>query len=446
MSFKNINPENTEFVILSFEGPDPYSLAGGLGVRTSNLSETLSGMGFKTHLFFIGDPKRPGREKRFKGRLILHRWCQWISEFYPGGVYQGENEKLYDFNESIPSFVCNRIVKPACEHGKLVVILGEEWHTAEAMSRLSDLLHTKGLRDRVVMFWNANNTFSFHRINWSRLSYGVTITTVSRYMKYIMWKVGVNPLVIPNGIPNHLFRKVQCEMVKRARKVVGAELMLCKVARWDPDKRWNAAVEATARLKKKNIKTVLIARGGVEPHGREVMYNARNLGLTVKEARTDSNTFEGYLGALEKALPADVIDIKFHVPQQVLSVAYRASDGVLANSGHEPFGLVGLETMAAGGIALTGCTGEDYARPFINSFVMETADPLEIVNCMTYLKRHPEHSSIIRKTARNDARNYTWDMAVRNLNARLANQAQIQGVISKKQAPYYHKPAAATYN
>jgi len=35
---RNITPENTVFVIVSFEGRDPYSLAGGLGVRVANLS------------------------------------------------------------------------------------------------------------------------------------------------------------------------------------------------------------------------------------------------------------------------------------------------------------------------------------------------------------------------------------------------------------------------
>jgi hypothetical protein len=33
------------------------------------------------------------------------------------------------------------------------------------------------------MFWNANNTYGFHRIDWARLSFTTTMTTVSRYMK-----------------------------------------------------------------------------------------------------------------------------------------------------------------------------------------------------------------------------------------------------------------------
>jgi hypothetical protein len=44
------------FCLLSFEGPDQYAQAGGLGVRITHLAETLARQGFETHLFFVGDP------------------------------------------------------------------------------------------------------------------------------------------------------------------------------------------------------------------------------------------------------------------------------------------------------------------------------------------------------------------------------------------------------
>jgi len=434
MRQRNITPENTEFVILCFEGPDRYSLAGGLAVRVDNLSRTLAEMGFRTHLLFVGDPELKTEEVGHRGKLVLYRWCQWISKYYPKGVYEGENEKLYDFSESLPWFVKDRIVKPAVARGKLVVILGEEWHTAEAMCRLSDILYSDGLRDKVVMFWNANNTFSFHRINWGRLSYATTITTVSRYMKHVMWRMGLNPLVIPNGIPRSLLRKVDDKLAAGVREALGADLVLCKVARWDPDKRWNGAVEATARLKERGLKTVLLARGGIEPHGQEVIQNARSLGLIVSVARTKPGSSVGYLAALKEAVPADIIDVRFHLPTDVLRVVYRAADGVLANSGHEPFGLVGLEAMAAGGIAFTGCTGEDYAIPFVNSFVLETGDPMEIVGYIMYLRDYPEEGVRIRKAARLTARYFTWEAAVQNLRSKLENQARIQGTLGGRLA------------
>jgi glycosyltransferase involved in cell wall biosynthesis len=319
---------------------------------------------------------------------------------------------------------------PAVAQDKLVVILGEEWHTTEAMCRISDLLHKNGLRDRVVMFWNANNTFSFHRINWGRLDYTATITTVSRYMKHIMWGMGLNPLVIPNGIPRSLLNRVDANATAKLKRSLGADLILAKVARWDPDKRWNMAVEATARLKARGMRTVLLARGGMEPHGEEVMYNARSLGLTVKEARTKGNTFEDYFQAIGNDGNVDILNIKFHCPQEFLRVIYSASDAVLANSGHEPFGLVGLEAMAAGGIAFAGGTGEDYAIPFQNSIVLETSDPKEIETYVMYLEGYPEEKERIRKAARRTARQFTWEEVIENLIQKLEYTARIQGLLA----------------
>ncbi|RLC93909.1 MAG: glycosyl transferase family 1 [Chloroflexi bacterium] len=425
-----ISPGNTIFVILSFEGPDGYSMAGGLGVRVTNLSRSLAGLGFHTHLLFIGDPEGKGVESTYGGRCTLHRWCQWISEYHPEGVYQGEDGKLADFNESAPPFVAEHLVRPALNQGKTVIILGEEWHTAEAMCRISDLLHTAGLRERVVMFWNANNTFSFDRINWGRLSYATTITTVSRYMKHIMRGMGLNPLVVPNGIPKSLLGSVDVKASASLRKRLEADLILAKVARWHPDKRWNEAVEAVARLKARGLRTVLVARGGIEPHGEEVLYHARSLGLKVADARSRGGSLQDCLNAIEGGDKAEVINLRFRCPQDFLRIVYHASDAVLANSGHEPFGLVGLEAMAAGGIAFTGGTGEDYAVPFRNSIVLETADPGEIEAYAVYLNEHPNDGQRIRKAARQTARQFTWEEVITILVRKLEYQARAQGLLA----------------
>ncbi len=434
MTYTNITTDNTLFVLLSFEGPDLYSLAGGLGVRVANLSGTLASMGFPTHLFFIGAPGFKGEETCMDGKLTLHRWCQWISEHYLNGVYHGENEKFNDFNQSIPAFVAERVVRPAVKEGKLVVVLGEEWQTAEAMCRLSDKLYYGGIRDRAVMFWNANNTYGFNRINWKRLAFTTTLTTVSQYMKQIMGERGLDPIVIPNGIPRSLLNSIDSRAITRLKRSLNADLVLSKVARFDPDKRWNMAVEATAELKARGKRTVLLARGGMEPHENEVLYNARSLGLTVREARSNGDTFEDYCQAIANEGDADIINIKFHCPQDFLRVVYHNSDAVLANSGHEPFGLVGLETMAAGGMAFTGGTGEDYAIPLFNSIVVYSSDPGEIVESLEYLQKNPAEDKRIRLDARQTARDFTWERVIAGLIQNLEHQARIQGLLAPKKA------------
>ena len=147
-----ISPENTLFVLLCFEGPDVYSTAGGLGTRVSELSEALAIQGYTTHLIFIGDPYKPSTEERVDGHLILERWSQWVSKYYLNGVYDGEEQKLYDFNESVPYHIYNEIVRPAVAQGKTVVIMGEDWHTAEVICRTSDLLNWFGVRQKLSYF------------------------------------------------------------------------------------------------------------------------------------------------------------------------------------------------------------------------------------------------------------------------------------------------------
>ncbi|MDB5057349.1 MAG: glycosyltransferase, partial [Chloroflexi bacterium] len=152
-----IEPTNTVFVILSFEGPDIYSQAGGLGVRVTELADALAEEGYETHLIFVGDPSLPSNETLRDGKLFWHRWSQWISRYHPHGVYEGEDDKVRDFNDSVPWWVVNNIARPTAEQGKLLVVLAEEWHTAYAACELSDRLNEANLRWRSVILWNANN-------------------------------------------------------------------------------------------------------------------------------------------------------------------------------------------------------------------------------------------------------------------------------------------------
>ena len=77
-----------QFHVLSFEGPDEYARAGGIASRVTGLVRALADAAYETHLWFVGDPARPGHESQ--GSLHLHRWCQWISQYHPSGVYEAE--------------------------------------------------------------------------------------------------------------------------------------------------------------------------------------------------------------------------------------------------------------------------------------------------------------------------------------------------------------------
>jgi glycosyltransferase involved in cell wall biosynthesis len=427
MGHDPLSRESTTFIVLSFEGPDVYARAGGLGVRVTELSRALADAGYPVHLVFVGDPGLPGHEELIDGRLMLHRWCQWISAFHPEGVYAGEEGKWRDFSSSTVDFVVDQLARPAIKAGHRVVILSEEWHTAEALCRIGDRLWQTGLRKHAVLLWNANNTMGFDRIDWPRLNFATTITTVSRYMKHIMWTYGVDPLVIPNGIPTRWLDALPDESADCVRHQLGEGPFLVKVARWDPDKRWMLALETVAYLKEADRPARLIARGGVEAHGGEVLDYARALGLRVRDvnvARSGIREMAEALGAAAES--ADILNVTSFIPPEDLRVLYRAADGVLANSGREPFGLVGLEAMAAGGTAFTGNTGEEYARHLENAVVLDTADPAEAAWYVSYLAERPGEQERLRAEGRATARTFTWDRVLEQLLSRIKVLAAAQ--------------------
>jgi alpha-amylase len=418
------------FCVLSFEGPDRYALAGGLGVRVDKLTRTLARRGYNTHLLFVGDPSLPGHEERSSNRPARHRWCQWISRHHPAGVYDGENGKVEDFNQSAPLFVVDRIVRPTIAAGGLPVILAEEWHTAEALLRIDEQLRSDGLRDRCVLFWNANNTMSFHRVDWPRLRASVVVTTVSRYMKHLMWGVGVNPVVIPNGIPSTLLAPVDPDHVAAVRQSIdpgGDRLVLFKVGRFDPAKRWIMAVEAAARLKESGNSTCLVMAGGIEAHRFEVLDYARRRCLDVRSVFGESPDFPALLNLLGSTGKADVLDLNCFLGEELIRPLYRAADAVLANSGHEPFGLVALEAMAAGGIAFTGSTGEEYAFTPGAAVPVESDDPDEIVGRVLFHRDNPERARALRRQARIQASAFTWEKTVDVLLEKVAFTARHGG-------------------
>lgn len=431
----SLTPANTVFCLLAFEGPDPYALAGGLGIRVTHLAETLARRGFPTHLFFVGDPAAAGTETRVDGRLVLHRWCQWISAYHPKGVYDGEDGKRRDFADSLPPVLIREVIGPAAAAKRLPVVLAEEWQTAEAVIRLSDQLHADGLRERCVLFWNANNTMGFDRIDWPRLSFVAQLTTVSRYMKHVMWQRGLNPLVIPNGIPAEDLIPVDPLQTASVRQALGADdgtVLLVKVGRFDPAKRWLMAVDAAGLVKARGHRMAFVMRGGMEPHGREVLTRAQEVGLQVTDVDGTPGSWEDVLTLLREVPPADVYNVRFFLPHQLLRPFYAAADAVLAASGHEPFGLVGLEAMAAGGLVFTGATGEEYTLGGRSAIVVDTDNPEEVVTHLLALRTQPRRMAAIRRTARRHAAHFTWERVLDTLLAKVAFVAQTSGALERR--------------
>jgi glycosyltransferase involved in cell wall biosynthesis len=399
--------------LLSFEGPDRYSSIGGLGTRETAFARALGDAEVDTTLFFVGDPALPAVEA-FAPGVTLRRWCQWVSAYHPYGVYDGEEGKVNELTSSAPPFIADQIVGPARARGERVLVIGEEWQTVPALLHLDAILVGRGWRDSVTMLWNANNTYGFHRIDWGALQRVAAVTTVSKYMKFELSRWGVPALVVPNGIDDALLDGPPRELIAKFRAALRGKPALVKVGRFDPDKNWLQAIDAVAELRGMGYAPQLIARGGKESYGDVVFGRAYHHGLSVDRVTAHGENSDELAAALA-ASGADVIHLEAFLPEETLLALYVASDAVLANSGKEPFGLVGLEVMAAGGLPVCGATGEEYAEPFFNALVCDTDDGRELAEYLRVVYGDDRRGDRMRQAGYATANRYLWQHVLETL-------------------------------
>jgi glycosyltransferase involved in cell wall biosynthesis len=404
--------------LLSFEGPDRYSSVGGLGTRETSFARALGDAGVETSLFFVGDPALPPVEA-FAPNVTLRRWCQWISAYHPRNVYDGEDGKVQDYSASVPTFVADEIVAPAIAAGERVLVIAEEWQTAPATIALDAILRARGWRDSVTIFWNANNTYGFERIDWPALRRAAAVVTVSKYMRFELLQWGVPALVVPNGIDEHILDGPPRELVASFRRALRGRPSLVKVGRFDPDKNWLQAVDAAAELKTMGLAPQLIVRGGREPYGDVVFQRAYDRGLSVERVSANGDDPEAVAAGLAGA-EAEVVHLQAFLPDTTLYALYAASDAVLANSGKEPFGLVGLEVMAVGGIPVCGATGEEYAEPFVNAIVCDTSDGRELAEYLRAIYGDERGADRMRQAGYATANRYLWSTVLEALAHKIA--------------------------
>jgi glycosyltransferase involved in cell wall biosynthesis len=404
-------------LLVSFEGPDAYAMAGGLGQRVSTLAASLAREGYETHLFFVGDPNLPGEETREDGRLVLHRWAQWVSRFYPGGTYAGEEDKWREVSHSLPPRLA-ALAEEAARQNRPCRILFEDWQCAEAARRTADALWHVRLSHRglVAIAHNTNTLMQVERADLASLRDRVTLMTVSRFMKHALWAHAVNPVVVPNGVPEAAFEPPDPAAVAAVAALKAAgRTVLVKVARFDPDKAWLAAVEGVARLRGQGLEPLLLMRGGVEAHGHDVLRRVDELGLRIRDGHDGT-----HVPTPEEARTVDIWHYRARIPDAVLRALYHAAHATLAQSGIEPFGLVGLEVMAQGGVVLTGATGEDYARHGRNALVVETGTPAEIAHLAASVARSPALARRLGQGGRDTAKTYTWRHIIPELLDRMS--------------------------
>lgn len=401
-------PRPRDVILVAFEGPDPYSLVGGLATRMNDLAEALVARGHRVRHIFIGDPHLAATEERLDGRLVLERWSQWISAHHPTDVYDGEEGKRADLAASLPAHLVEDLVAPASAEGRNVSILFEDWQTADTAIATHLLLSARGLRSAATLLWNSNNTYGYDRIDFPALERAVVVTTVSRFMRAETARLaGVDAQVLPNGIAERHLAPVASDGRFLLRAAFGCPTFV-KVGRFDPDKRWLWAIDAMAALRDEGRRARLLMRGSRSDYADTVLARIRHHGLSFDRLSLPRDASLRDVATAIHASDAEITLLDFFIDEDVLRALYAAADGVLANSEKEPFGLVGLEVMASGGIAFVGRTGEDYAVPYANSVVVQTDDPRELGAHLTTLRGDGALAARIRAEGQETAKRFAW--------------------------------------
>ncbi len=411
-------------VLLSFEGPDRYASIGGLGTRVSQLARALGEAGSLVDLIFVGDPAMKPVEE-FAPNVTLRRWSQWISAYHPRNAYDAEDLKVNDWLESVPAFVIDQVLAPAADEGEHTLVIAEEWQTAGVAVAIDALARERGLRSSLTLMWNANNTYGWDRIDWAALQRAAAITAVSKYMKFELSLWGVPALVIPNGLDERLLAGADPALVNAFRAAFGTRKTLIKVGRFDPDKNWLQAIDAVAELRAAGIDAMLIVRGGREAYGDVVFARAHERGLTVERLEYEGNDATRIADGIALA-KGPIVHLRAFLDEAALFALYAAADAVLANSGKEPFGLVGLEVMAAGGVAVCGATGEEYAEPFVNAIVCDTPDGRELATYLRAILIDAPRQAELRAAGRETAARYTWQAAIAALERKIGYVDAVQ--------------------
>jgi len=80
--------------------------------------------------------------------VTLRRWSQWISSQHPRNAYDGEADKIHDWEFSLPPWIVDRLIAPAHARGERVLVICEEWQTANVAIAIDRTARERGLRGR----------------------------------------------------------------------------------------------------------------------------------------------------------------------------------------------------------------------------------------------------------------------------------------------------------
>lgn len=154
-STPQLTPENITFCLQTVWGPlvvDEQS--------DSPLAMELADLGFETRWLFMDSIETPHVEKWRNGLLMLHRWFSQTNKEQSGGgaIQKCSAQLVKTFNAFAPKFIMDFSVRPSIANGRIPVIIGQGWQTADALLQLHQNLVAENLRQQSVLMWLINHS------------------------------------------------------------------------------------------------------------------------------------------------------------------------------------------------------------------------------------------------------------------------------------------------
>ena len=329
-------------VLLSFEGPDRYASIGGLGTRVSQLAQALGAIGCVVDVIFVGDPAAAPVEPYGKN-VTLRRWSQWISTHHPRNAYDGEDQKVLDWESSLPPFVVDSIVTPTAAAGERTLVLAEEWQTAGVAIAIDRLARLRKVRESMTLMWNANNTYGWDRIDWNALRASAGITAVSK-IREVRARLALRRSVARDP------QRDRPAAPERGRSAAGGRDEAGPGR--TPDAGQSRALRSRQALDARSDRRAGRAARGRDQRPldrarrpRAVCRRSVRAGAT-SAASTSSGSPTKRVPTATKVIDGialaegPIVHLRAFLDEQTLFALYAGADAVLASSGREPFGLV----------------------------------------------------------------------------------------------------------
>lgn len=316
--------------MLSWEYPP--AVVGGLSRHVDHLSHALASLGHDVTVYSRGHPDAPSEENDDGVRVVR------VDEYPPRIAFEDIVPWVLGFNVALlhRAEADLRGTAPDLVHA-------HDWLVAYAAAALKDLhslpltatIHATeyGRHDAKLP---GPNQVLIHQVEWWLTYEAGRVITCSEYMRKEVTRIFELPPdkveVIPNGVDLKTFSPPAGRDAFRREQVGPAERLVFFAGRLEFEKGVQTALEALP-LVAERVPGVRFHIGGAGSHRQRLERRARELGVAERV------TFLGFLD------------------DEQLRNYYAASDLVIVPSLYEPFGMVALETMAAGTPVAVADTG-----------------------------------------------------------------------------------------